>query len=67
LNGAAAGDAAAVGAVLVVVGVAGAIWGARAATSGRRPLDLVGALVASAGVLAAAAGGAACLVPGFFG
>jgi hypothetical protein len=54
-------------AALVALGLAACGWGVRAATSPRRPLDLVGALVAAAGAAFAALAGAALVVPGFFG
>jgi hypothetical protein len=55
------------GAALVLAGGAAAVWGAHAATTRRRPLDLVAALVAPAGVLAALVGGVLVCEPGFLG
>ena len=49
--------------VLVAGGAAGAGWGLRAATGRRRPFDLLGALVAPVGVLAAIIGGVKLFVP----
>jgi hypothetical protein len=53
------------GVTLIVLGLAAAAWGVRAATSHDRPRDLVGALVAPVGV-AVAALGVAALLPGFW-
>jgi hypothetical protein len=53
------------GLALVVVGAAGAGWALRAATSRRRPLDIVGALLAPLFVAALLVGGVMCFVPGF--
>ena len=44
--------------VCAAVGVALAVWGARASTAGARPLDLLGAVAAGAGVLMAGAAAA---------
>jgi hypothetical protein len=55
------------GVALLVLGVAGVVWGARAASGDSRPLDLVGALAAGAGVLLAGLGGVSLLVPHFLG
>ncbi len=52
-----------IGALLVVGGAAGAGWAFVAATSRRRPLDIVGALMAPLFVVAALAGGVALLAP----
>ena len=49
--------------VLIAGGAAGAGWGLRAATGRRRPYDLLGALVAPAGIVAALIGGVMLLVP----
>ena len=53
------------GIVLVAGGVAGASWALRAATARRRPMDILGALLAPVFVAAALAGGVMCCVPGF--
>ena len=50
----------------VGLGVFLTVWGVRAATSRQRPLDLVGALAAGLGVLCAACGATAFVVPRFF-
>jgi hypothetical protein len=52
-------------ALLLIGGSAGAGWSLRAALTRRRPLDLVGALLAPLFVLAALAGGVALLSPAF--
>ncbi|HEX8952815.1 MAG TPA: hypothetical protein VF945_13260 [Polyangia bacterium] len=53
-----------IGALLLVGGgVAGAGWALRAATGRRRPLDVVGALVAPVCIVAALVGGVMLLVP----
>ncbi len=52
-----------IGALLCVGGAAGAAWALRVATSRRRPLDLVAALLAPAFVLAALIGAVALLSP----
>ncbi|HEX6839748.1 MAG TPA: hypothetical protein VF334_24395 [Polyangia bacterium] len=49
--------------VLVAGGSAGAGWALRAATGRRRPLDVIGALVAPACIVAALTGGVMLLVP----
>jgi hypothetical protein len=49
--------------LLVVGGAAGAGWGLRAATGRRRPFDVVGALLAPLGIVAALTGGVMLLVP----
>jgi hypothetical protein len=55
-----------IGALLLVVGgVAGAGWALRAATGRRRPLDVVGALVAPPCIVAAIVGGVMLFVPHF--
>jgi hypothetical protein len=51
------------GLVLVVGGAAGAGWALRAATGRRRPLDVVGALVAPLCIVAALVGGVMLLAP----
>lgn len=53
------------GALLIVGGGAGAGWALGAATSRRRPLDLLGALAGPLFVLLALAGGVLLLSPGF--
>ena len=53
------------GLVLVAGGLAGAGWALRAATARRRPMDLLGALLAPLFVAAALVGGVMCCVPGF--
>jgi hypothetical protein len=53
--------------LLVGLGAAAVAWGARAADRSPRPIDLLGALAAGAGVLTAVAGGVALLVPRFLG
>jgi hypothetical protein len=54
-----------VGVLLVVGGGAGAGWSLRAASSRRRPLDLVAALTGPACVVAALVGAIVLLSPGF--
>ncbi len=55
-----------IGALLLVTGgAAGAGWALRAATGRRRPLDLLGALLAPLFIVAALAGGVGLLVPHF--
>ena len=49
--------------VLVVGGAAGAGWALRAATGRRRPLDVAGALIAPACIVAALVGGVMLLAP----
>ena len=49
--------------VLVAGGSAGAGWALRAATGRRRPLDVVGALVAPVCIALALTGGVMLLVP----
>jgi len=56
-----------IGALLVLGGAAGAGWALRAATSRRRPLDLVAALLAPLFVACALAGGVLLFVPRFLG
>jgi len=51
------------GLLLVAGGAAGAGWALRAATGRRRPLDVVGALVAPLCIVAAITGGVMLLVP----
>ena len=53
------------GAALVFAGGALAVWGARTALSGKRPLDLVAAVAAAVGVALAATGAVTIAVPGF--
>ncbi len=48
---------------LVALGVAGASWALRAATGRRRPLDLVGALLAPLFIALALTGGVLAFVP----
>jgi hypothetical protein len=55
------------GGALLLIGLAASAWGVRAATSGARPLDLAGALVAPLGIAVAAVGAAALAVAGFLG
>jgi hypothetical protein len=55
----------ALGALLVLVGGAGSVWGVVAATARRRPVDLLAALVAPLGLVLALLGGVLVLVPGF--
>jgi hypothetical protein len=52
---------------MVAAGGATAAWGIQAAATRRRPVDLIAALAAPAGVLVALAGGVLLFVPGFFG
>ena len=54
-----------VGALLLVVGGAGASWSLRAALTRRRPISLLAALLAPLFVLAALVGGVTLLVPRF--
>ena len=54
-----------VAALLIAGGGAGAGWALWAATSRRRPLDVVAALLAPVFVLAALVGGVLSLLPGF--
>ena len=54
-----------IGALMVVVGAAGATWALGAATSRRRPLDVAAGLLGPLFVLVALAGGVALLVPRF--
>ena len=49
--------------LLVVGGAAGAGWALRAATGRRRPLDVVGALVAPPCIVTAIIGGVMLFVP----
>ena len=53
------------GVLLVLSGGAGTVWSLTAATTRRRPLDVVAALVAPVAILAALIGGVLVLVPGF--
>jgi hypothetical protein len=53
------------GALLLLGGGAGAGWALRAATSRRRPLDLVAALAGPLFVACALVGGILCCAPGF--
>ena len=57
----------ALGALMMAAGALLCAWGMRAATSGRRPLDLVGAVAAALGIALAGAGGAQLVVPEFLG
>jgi hypothetical protein len=52
---------------LVVSGLAGCVWGVRLATSMRRPVDLLGALLAAAGLAIAMLGAGRLLSEHFFG
>jgi hypothetical protein len=54
-----------IGALLIVAGAVGAGWSLRAATSRRRPLDLLGALAAPVFVVAMLVGGLLLLSPRF--
>ena len=51
--------------LLVIGGAAGAGWALRAATGRRRPLDVVGAIVAPVCIVAALVGGVMLFVPRF--
>ena len=53
------------GGVLILAGGALAVWGARAALDGKRPLDLVAAVAAALGIGLAAAGAVTLAVRGF--
>jgi hypothetical protein len=53
------------GILLLLVGVALLGWGARSAASGKRPLDLVGAVAAPVGVALCLVGALALAVPHF--
>ena len=53
------------GALLMLSGGAGAGWSLRAATSRKRPLDLLAALLAPLCIVCALIGGVLCFVPGF--
>ncbi len=53
------------GALLILVGGAGAGGALRAATARRRPLDLLAALAGPLFVACALVGGVLCLSPGF--
>lgn len=53
------------GALLLVGGGLGAGWALRAATSRRRPLELVAALLVPLFIVCALVGGVLCFVPGF--
>jgi hypothetical protein len=55
-----------VGALLILAGAAGAAWAMRVATLRRRPLDLVGALLAPLFIALAVMGGVRLLLPRFF-
>ena len=57
----------ALGVTLVLAGGAAAAWGTHAATARRRPIDLVAALIAPAGVVVALVGGVLLCEPGFLG
>jgi hypothetical protein len=61
------GAALATGLVLVGGGVLAAGWGIITASRRPRPFDLLGALVAPLGLVAALLGGVTLLVPGFLG
>jgi hypothetical protein len=52
-------------ALLLVVGGVGAGWSLRTALTRRRPLDLLGALLAPLFLVAALVGALSLLVPGF--
>ena len=51
---------------LVVLGLAGCVWGVVLATGMRRPVDLVGALLAAAGLAIAMLGAGRLLSERFF-
>ena len=51
---------------LVIVGLAGIVWGLPAAHRLRPPLDIGAALVVLAGVIAAAMGVLLMIIPNFF-
>jgi len=51
---------------LIVLGLAGCIWGVVLATGMRRPLDLLGALLAAGGLAMAMAGAGRLLSERFF-
>jgi hypothetical protein len=53
------------GLVLVLAGGAGAGWSVLAATTRRRPIDVLAALLAPVAILAALTGGVLLFVPGF--
>lgn len=53
--------------LLLAIGALLCVWGGHAATSARRPVDLVGAVAAGLGVLLAALGGLTLVVPDFLG
>lgn len=53
------------GALLIVGGGVGAGWALRTATSRRRPVELVAALLAPLFIVCALIGGVLCFVPGF--
>jgi hypothetical protein len=51
---------------LIVLGLAGCVWGVLLATGMRRPMDLVGALLAAAGLAIAMLGAGRLLSERFF-
>lgn len=51
---------------MIVVGIAAIAWGLPAAHRLRNPFDILAALVALAGLIAALLGALLVLVPGFF-
>jgi hypothetical protein len=51
---------------LIVLGLAGCVWGVLLATGMRRPLDLVGAVLAAAGLAVAMLGAGRLLSERFF-
>lgn len=51
---------------LIVLGLAGCVWGLLLATGMRRPMDLVGALLAAAGLAVAMLGAGRLLSERFF-
>jgi len=51
---------------LIVLGLAGCVWGVLLATGMRRPMDLVGALLAAAGLAVAMLGAGRLLSERFF-
>lgn len=50
---------------LITIGVVGAPWSLWIATTKRRPIDLLGALLAPIAIVCALIGGVWLLVPGF--
>ena len=51
---------------LIVLGLAGCVWGIRLATGMRRPMDLLGALLAATGLAVAMLGAGRLLSERFF-